>query len=315
METFASAGLINLVLRVVGAADPALVAGQPLPDPFSRGLEPAGVKRSLVERVMQRHGPGLLLSVGQNLHLIEDTPIATVFRRSADTHVLVGKWLRLERYHHAAHRTRIAPEGNEGWACRRYSLGSMPTVGENCLIAGLLMGLVQLVGATECRLLIAGADLRASDLRAAKLPPGETFETFRIVWSPFRTKEMPDLSARPEHPTDLADRLAGLLESDVGRSWKIADAARQMAISTRSLQRHLAADGRSFSTALRRVRMRRATELLTDTKTPLAEIGYCCGYADQAHFQRDFRRVTNITPKRFRQASEQTHPAFFSARS
>ena len=146
------------MLRVVGAADPALVAGQPLPDPFSRGLEPAGVKRSLVERVMQRHGPGLLLSVGQNLHLIEDTPIATVFRRSADTHVLVGKWLRLERYHHAAHRTRIAPEGNEGWACRRYSLGSMPTVGENCLIAGLLMGLVQLVGATECRLLIAGAE-------------------------------------------------------------------------------------------------------------------------------------------------------------
>jgi AraC-like DNA-binding protein len=126
---------------------------------------------------------------------------------------------------------------------------------------------------------------------------------------------MPDLSTRAENAPDMADRLAGILAGDVGRSWKIGDAASQMAISTRSLQRHLAADGRSFSTALRRARMSQATKLLTGTKTPLAEIGYCCGYADQAHFQRDFRRVTNMTPKRFRQASDQTHPALSSARS
>jgi AraC-like DNA-binding protein len=315
MENFASAGLVNLVQRVVGAADPALVSGQPLPDPFSRGLEPAAVKRSLVDRVLHTHGPGLLLSVGQNLHLIEDTPVATVFRRSADPHVLADKWLRLERYHHASHRTRIEPLGDEGWDCHRYSLGSMPTIGENCLIAGLLMGLAQLVGATECRLLIAGSEFRASDLRHADMPSGVSFEVFRIVWSPFRMREMPDLSTRAENAPDMADRLAGILAGDVGRSWKIGDAASQMAISTRSLQRHLAADGRSFSTALRRARMSQATKLLTGTKTPLAEIGYCCGYADQAHFQRDFRRVTNMTPKRFRQASDQTHPALSSARS
>lgn len=303
MENFASSGLVNLVQRVVGAVDPMLVSGRPLPDPYTHGLESAESKRSLVDRVLHKHGPGLLLSVGQHLHLIGETPVATVFRRSANPHVLAEKWQRLERYHHASHRTRIEPLGDEGWECRRHSLASMPTPGENCLIAGLLMGLVQWVGARDCRLGIAGSELRPFDLRHADLPPEEPLETFRIVWSPFRTGCIPERHPRPESSADMADRLAGLLAGDIGRSWKIGDAAGQMAVSTRSLQRHLAADGCSFSTALRRERMRQATELLTRTDTPLAEIGYCCGYADQAHFQRDFRRVTNMTPKRFRDIS------------
>jgi len=304
MENFASAGLVNLLQRVVGAADPALVSGQPLSDPFSHGLESAGVKRSLVDRVLQKYGPGLLFSVGQHLHLIEDTPVATVFRHSADPQVLADKWLRLERYHHVSHRTRIEPLGHEGWDCHRHSLAAMPTIGENCLIAGLLMGLAGLVGARNCRLLIAGSEFHASDLRQADLPSGLSLETFQIVWSSYQMRNMPERCARPESDTDMADRLANLLASDVGRGWKIGDAARQMAVSTRSLQRHLAADGRNFSSALRRARMHRATELLLATATSLAEVGYCCGYADQAHFQRDFRRVTNVTPKRFRQASQ-----------
>ena len=303
MENFASAGLVSLVLRVVGAADPALVSGQPRSDPFSHGLESARMKRSLVDRVLQKHGPGLLLSVGQHLHLIGDTPVATVFRRSADPHILADKWQRLERYHHATHRTRIEPLAQEGWDCRRYSLAAMPTTGENCLIAGLLMGLAQLVGAKDCRLRVAGSELANSDLRNAALPSGVTFETIQIAWSPFRSSLPQRRIEPPRDSAGTSERLAGVLSTDLGRNWKIADAAGQMAMSTRSLQRHLAADGGSFSTALRRVRMLEATRLLTATPIPLAEIGYCCGYADQAHFQRDFRRVTNMTPNRFRQAS------------
>jgi AraC-like DNA-binding protein len=34
----------------------------------------------------------------------------------------------------------------------------------------------------------------------------------------------------------------------------------------------------------------------------IADIGYWCGYADQAHFQRDFRRAVNMTPGRYREA-------------
>ncbi|WP_322987878.1 helix-turn-helix transcriptional regulator [Hoeflea sp.] len=300
MKSFASAGLLNLVQRVIGAVDPELIAGEAMSDPFARGIAPARSKRNLVDRAMEKHGPGLLLSVGQHLHLIGDTPVATVFRRSADPHVLADKWRRLERYHHAFHRIKIAPLGDEGWDCRRYGITSKPTIGENCLVAGVLVGLVEMIGATDCRLQVDGSEWRAAGLRKAELPRGATLETFRIVWAPFQQRERPALADEPATAVNMADRLADLLATDVGRSWKIAHAATRMAVSTRSLQRHLAAEKRSFSTVLRRARMRQATQLLTGTATPLAEIGYCCGYADQAHFQRDFRRVTNITPKRFR---------------
>jgi len=302
MTDFASTVLINLLQQVVAEADPELVAGDARADPFFRGIGPEAYKRDLVNRVLDKHGPGLLLCIGQHLHLVEETPTVSVFRQSTDPQVLADKWSRFERYHHASHRTTIQPSGPEGWSCHRHSTGSAPGKGENCLIAGLLLGLVGMTGVEDCRLQIAGLEIAAADLRQAEIPPDATFETFRILWSPgSHLAATPD--AGPETGTIMVDRLAGLLATDVGRNWKIADVAKLMAVSTRSLQRHLKSDGRSFSTVLRRARLRQATDMLTTSAASLAEIGYCCGYADQAHFQRDFLRITNITPKRFRQMS------------
>ncbi|AKI02836.1 DNA-binding domain-containing protein, AraC-type [Hoeflea sp. IMCC20628] len=304
MKDFTSTILVNLLQRVVGEVDPDLVSGQQRSDPFAGGIASAEFKRGLVDKVMAKHGPGLLLSVGQYLHLAEETPVATVFRQSADPQVLATKWLRLERYHHASHRTRIEPLEMEGWACHRYSLGSEPILGENCLIAGLLVGLVEMIGVEDCRLQIGESDFAAANLRDAVLLPQESLVQFRVLWSQPRGRQISAEATELAHPdADLARRLAELLGSDVGRSWRIDDAATLLAMSRRSLQRHLADNGRSFSTTLRQARMREATELLTRTAAPLSEIGYCCGYADQSHFQRDFHRVTNITPKRFREMS------------
>jgi AraC-like DNA-binding protein len=33
---------------------------------------------------------------------------------------------------------------------------------------------------------------------------------------------------------------------------------------------------------------------------PIAEIGLAAGFADQSHFTRSFRRVTGMSPARFR---------------
>ena len=71
----------------------------------------------------------------------------------------------------------------------------------------------------------------------------------------------------------------------------------------RSLQRQLGQAERTFSGVLRRARMREATRLLTGSSASLAEIGYCCGYADQPHFQRDFRRALNMSPGDYRRVA------------
>ena len=302
VDGFTSTGLVSLLVRALEEVDPGLLRGAGRPDPMDQAIVPEAAKLDLVARVMARHGPGLLLAVGQYLRAADETPALTVLLHSADPDVLAGKWMRLERYHHAFHRTRIAPVAPAGWDCCRAGGEVPPSLGANCLIAGLLLGLAGAVGLQDARLELGTQVLRPADLRGVILPSGETLRRFRVRWSPERVAEEPARGEGVEAAGGaLSERLADLLAGDIGRSWRLGDAAARLALSGRSLQRRLNAEGRSFSSVLRRARMRRATELLTGVDTGLAEIGYCCGYADQAHFQRDFRRATNLTPGAFRQ--------------
>ena len=49
-----------------------------------------------------------------------------------------------------------------------------------------------------------------------------------------------------------------------------------------------------------RLRIRAACEQMLRPETPIADIGLANGFADQSHFTRSFRRVTGMSPARFR---------------
>jgi AraC-like DNA-binding protein len=267
---------------------------------MDKAVIPDTVKRSLAERVLKRHGPGPLLAVGQYLDKADETPMLTVLTASPDPHVLAQKWMRLERYLHSKNRVKIEPLNDRGWDVKRLSArGALPSLGENCLIAGLLLGLLREIGAVEPWLEVTGQRLSGADLLTARLPVDEQLLGFRLRWIADGTRDGDGDTGDVARP--MRDRLADLLASDIGRSWKLRDAARLLAHSERSLQRRLSEEGRNFSSVLRRARMRHATGLLTGGSASLGEVGYCCGYADQAHFQRDFLRTTNMTPGTFRE--------------
>lgn len=67
---------------------------------------------------------------------------------------------------------------------------------------------------------------------------------------------------------------------------------------TRSFRRHYL---RSIGTFTRELRVTRAKELLP--KTPLADVALACGFADQSHFTRTFRRLEGVTPAEFRRTA------------
>jgi len=48
------------------------------------------------------------------------------------------------------------------------------------------------------------------------------------------------------------------------------------------------------------MRLEKAKDLLLNTKTPLAEVADACGFADQGHLTRTFRRATGDTPGAWR---------------
>ncbi|MEO3480121.1 AraC family transcriptional regulator [Phaeobacter sp. CAU 1743] len=305
MEEFAYAGLVALLWRVIAEHDRALLDGTCVADPMMGATADAAQKRALVQRIMDRQGPGLLLQVGQFLHLADETPALSVLRNSATPRVLAEKFMRLERYHHATHRVLIET-GTDSWTCTRYSMAAEATDGENCLIAGLLLGLIVDIGLKGCKLEIGGHVYLPGDLTSAVVPQGTDTANFRISWTalPVHSDHAPSCASLASSGR-VSDRLAAVIASDIGRSWKVADAAGILALSIRSMQRHLKAEMRSYSSVLRQARMKAATLLLTETDTSLAEIGYCCGYADQAHFQRDFLLTANVTPRRFRQINRE----------
>jgi AraC family transcriptional regulator len=49
-------------------------------------------------------------------------------------------------------------------------------------------------------------------------------------------------------------------------------------------------------------RVQRALELLRDGNRTIAEIAHAAGFASQSHLTTNFRRVTGLTPGRFRRS-------------
>jgi AraC-like DNA-binding protein len=59
-------------------------------------------------------------------------------------------------------------------------------------------------------------------------------------------------------------------------------------------------EGKSIGDYVTGCRVERARELLAGSRAPLSQVAEACGFADQSHFTRVFRRETGETPKQFR---------------
>ena len=83
--------------------------------------------------------------------------------------------------------------------------------------------------------------------------------------------------------------------------WMNEDLAKLSNLSVRAFERRFVkAIGVPVQQYLRRVRVREATRELVFSKRTLVEIAGICGFADQSHFTREFRRETKMTPAAYR---------------
>ena len=77
--------------------------------------------------------------------------------------------------------------------------------------------------------------------------------------------------------------------------------AAKLNMSGSTLQRRLAEAGTSFQQLLETERERRATQLLSFTRLPLADISELLGFADSSAFSKAFRRWQGMSPLQYRQ--------------
>lgn len=83
--------------------------------------------------------------------------------------------------------------------------------------------------------------------------------------------------------------------------------AEKLGIRLRTLQRHLAEVGTSFTTIRREVLQALAQDLLNNPALTLEEVATSIGYSDASNFRRAFQSWTGLTPSQFREALGRTN--------
>ncbi len=85
-----------------------------------------------------------------------------------------------------------------------------------------------------------------------------------------------------------------------GVSLSLNEVAKELAVSSRTLQRRLRESGVVFADLATEVREQMARQLLRQKTVSVAEVAYLLGFSDQSSFTRAFKRWTGETPAAFR---------------
>lgn len=124
------------------------------------------------------------------------------------------------------------------------------------------------------------------------------------MWQVFE----PDLRRRLDEldaAATTAQRVrSALLELLPGGQPGIDTVARRLAMSSRTLQRRLEAEGNNFRGVVNRTREELAKHYLTQTKLSASEIGFLLGFEDPNSFFRAFNDWTGKTPEALRQSGQ-----------
>lgn len=309
MSDFAAAAMMRLIRlglarQGLAAAPPEAVA-PPAPD-GRRAHVALAAKRAWLAQLWALHGPQALVRIGEAVHEAPDEPAMAALSAARDPHDLVERWQRLERFIHSRHRVQVLAAGPGRLHLRHGArAGAAPLPAEDALVMGLLLALCARCGANALRARVQGE-------RAWRLTPdGWTARTWpadlaawELAWQPPPARAAGVLPAAAVAAAFEGDWVAGVrarLAADFGQRWTLARLGAQLGCSPRSLRRHLQQRQRHFSGLLAEARLAQAARLLVAGELPTAAVAYVCGYADQAHFTREFKRGTAITPAQFRQ--------------
>jgi AraC-like DNA-binding protein len=303
VNDFASAAMLRLValgLRRQGIALPAMA-------PADGAHVPLADKRALLEGLLNRHGEQVLLRIGEAAADARDEPVAVALTMARDPHDLLARWKRLERFVHSRHHLDVVQDGAQGLVLHHVSrhAGQPPTRAEDLLVVGLLVALMQRLGTQGLRARLPGeASWRFDGACWSEAPLPDDCSRWSLQWRAL-------VQAPREPPAGAHEAVAiahRLLAADPSRRWTVQALAREMALSTRSLQRSLSEGGSCFSDLLTHARLGVSARLLVQTGRSPAEVAYACGFADQAHLGRTFKRHSALTPGRYREAFKLAEP-------
>jgi AraC-like DNA-binding protein len=271
------------------------------------------LKLAVVQHALKHGGVECLIHLGSGVHQHANEPTHRAMVSAKGPADLVVRWQRLERYIHSRHRLRIAAQG-EGWMELTHDgvkEGIFPTLYESLVVFGVLAALLEARGVQG--LTIHTGELSvfpaASRKAMASLATVDPIRKWRLTWGksvmPCASASLfghaEDLYAGSDWPQWL-QRLVNHIVEHLIDIPKAANAALELNVSLRTLQRDLRQQDLSFSVLVGDCRARMAALQLIESDLPLSEVGFLCGYCDQAHFTREFGKRVGMPPQKYRTA-------------
>ncbi|WP_158595844.1 helix-turn-helix domain-containing protein [Oleomonas cavernae] len=123
-------------------------------------------------------------------------------------------------------------------------------------------------------------------------------------------RALAELAGRPaeyllyvDDEPSLTERVRRVLLTRPGEIVSLKAASNLLRTSPRSLTRHLAAEGTTFTDLRTDMICEAAARLLGQSSLPIAEIARQLGFAEAASFNRLFKRGTGVAPSAYRRTT------------
>jgi AraC-like DNA-binding protein len=313
MSDFSSAAMMRLIREGLIAQNLALPNLQlnPIemqPKPKMSAHASLHAKRALLQLIFQEYGPLSLLNIGQAVRHVRDEPALRALTLARDPMDLIRRWQQLEKFIHSRHRIQVLAAAPDRVTLKHFAPGQeQPSSAESLLVFGLLTALIEIIDGCSlkarclpqlqnCRddvrwsveYFLSGGELKTVDV-----------SSWEFLWVEGASTHSPKSAVARPNDNNLT-RARAVIAADPSCRWALDDLANQMRLPVRTFQRQLADQGTSFSELLKNERLTLAATLLTQSTQAPAEIGYCCGFSDQSHFSREFKRHTAMTPNQYR---------------
>jgi AraC-like DNA-binding protein len=279
-------------------------------DKFTHATVPLDLKRAVVQAAVEQAGLAVLPLLGRGLHDLAMEPTHLALTAGSSAASMLVRWQHLERYIHSKHRIQwlgLTPTSARVSHTHK-DTGPAPLAAEDLVVCGVLCALLEANGLHSVRATAADIELYPSPDSHQVLQcvqQGQT-ATWLLSWQGALDKGSDlDLTVSwvQVAPTTWSrfafaagDHVAKCLPELVS----VEDAALALGMSRRTFQRTLAAENLSHQKIQSEVRFRLAGWHLLKSEIPIAEIGFVCGYSDQAHLTREFNRRVGVPPARYR---------------
>ena len=114
---------------------------------------------------------------------------------------------------------------------------------------------------------------------------------------------------RKRNDNEMPQPAGGLLkalryiEANFHTPISLGRAACEAGMSISCFERHLKQlTGKTFVAHLNGLRVARARELLQANRSPMLQVALACGFGNQSHFNRVFRKIAGVTPGEYRKS-------------